>query len=135
MVGTMMLIEDTNGDVEDLALYNFELNLTENPKKWLPKGTILIIKEPYLKYGSMGSNITIRCDSPSDVIFLDETDKRLKEFGWMKKSSEDTFDKLKEKANNLYNKKEFEKALVYYNRAFDLERNPTIYLNRAAAYL
>ena len=81
-VGTTILVEDLNGDVEELGLYNFRPVL-DRDGSWIAPGTILAIKEPYLKYGIL--NVFIRIDSPSDVLFVQETDeKSLEEVGAMK---------------------------------------------------
>lgn len=34
----------------------------------------MVIKEPYLRYGSQCLEASLRVDSPSDVIFVDSTD-------------------------------------------------------------
>ena len=82
IIGTTVLVEDLNGDVEELGLYNFRLAL-DRDGSWIAPGTILVIKEPYLKYGI--SSVFIRVDSPSDVIFIHETDeKTLEEVGAIK---------------------------------------------------
>lgn len=81
-IGTTVLVEDLNGDVEELGLYNFRPAL-DRDGSWIAPGTILAIKEPYLKYGI--SSVFIRVDSPSDVIFIHETDeKTLDEVGAIK---------------------------------------------------
>ncbi|KAH7731125.1 TPR domain protein [Aphelenchoides avenae] len=78
-VGTSTLVEDLNGNVEQVSLYNFRPYIDDG---WLPVGTILVIKEPFVKYGSFGEDVIIRVDSPSDVIFVDETDRpTLESFG------------------------------------------------------
>lgn len=78
-VGTSTLVEDLNGNVEQVSLYNFRPHFDDG---WLSMGTILVIKEPFLKYGSFGEDVSIRVDSPSDVTFVDETDRlTLESFG------------------------------------------------------
>jgi hypothetical protein len=44
IVGTMVLIEDQNGDIEELSLYNFR-RMNESTENFLPIGTIMLIKE------------------------------------------------------------------------------------------
>lgn len=41
-VGTQTLIEDLHGDVEELSLYNFHLDLGNH--LWLAPGTVMIVK-------------------------------------------------------------------------------------------
>ena len=84
MVGTIVLVEDLVGDVEEVGLYNFRPNL-DGDANWIASGTILVIKEPTLKYGLTLTNAFIRVDSPSDVVFVQETDEEvLKEIGAIK---------------------------------------------------
>uniref|UniRef100_A0A914PSW9 Uncharacterized protein n=1 Tax=Panagrolaimus davidi TaxID=227884 RepID=A0A914PSW9_9BILA len=72
IVGVNVLIQDLNGDVEELAIYNFRYKLDK--LDWINPGTILLIKEPWLRYGSQSKTPSLRIDSPSDVIFVDPTD-------------------------------------------------------------
>ena len=72
--GTMALVEDLSGDVKEVGLFNFRRSLNDGGK-WLANGTIMLIKEPYVtEEKAMLGNSYIRVDSPSDVIFIDETD-------------------------------------------------------------
>lgn len=73
-IATTVLVEDLNGDIEEVGLYNFRPVL-DGDGSWLPAQTILAIKEPYLKYG-LYSNVFIRVESPSDVLFIDKTDEK-----------------------------------------------------------
>src|SRR5690348_5615894 len=76
-MGPTVPVEDLNGEVELLSLYNFRTDVSD--ASWLPIGTIMVIKEPYLKKGSQSNDIIVRVDSPSDVIFVGETDKKMLE--------------------------------------------------------
>ena len=64
------LIVDNDGQLERLSLYNcFTEEQLKNLPEFLPIGTHLIIKEPYLKLLASGNNeFNIRCDSPTDII-------------------------------------------------------------------
>ncbi|KAH7664938.1 hypothetical protein AAVH_43304, partial [Aphelenchoides avenae] len=66
-----------NGDIERITIYNF---WEPNELEWLPANTMMIVKEPYLHYSSHTGVPSLRVDSPSDIIFVDETDKSLLEF-------------------------------------------------------
>uniref|UniRef100_A0A915D840 SET domain-containing protein n=1 Tax=Ditylenchus dipsaci TaxID=166011 RepID=A0A915D840_9BILA len=117
LVATAFLIEDLNGEVEDLSLYNFQLNIG-NSCSWLPPGTIMFIKEPYLKFGSLGKNVFIRADSPSDV------PQKL------------SVDQLRARGNQHYVEKNYEWALKYYKKGLLIEPDSgVLHLNMAAAYL
>uniref|UniRef100_A0A915EH79 Uncharacterized protein n=1 Tax=Ditylenchus dipsaci TaxID=166011 RepID=A0A915EH79_9BILA len=65
----------------------------------------MLIKEPYMKYGSMGTNAFIRVDSPSDVVFVDETNQQMLQWAnalqWYKPQKLDS-DQLRAKGNDCY---------------------------------
>ena len=62
----------TSGDVEEAGIYNCCLN-SDDVELYGP-GTIMVIKEPWLKYGSQNKSPGLRIDSPSDIIVVDPTD-------------------------------------------------------------
>jgi tetratricopeptide (TPR) repeat protein len=131
-----VVIQDENGDVEDLSLYNMTSNLKANLNEILPIGTILLIKEPYMKYGSADVTSIIRCDSPSDVIFLDESSELLRGSKWFKKcEGKENYSRLKDEGNQHFYKNKFESALRCYKKAMNIESNEIIYLNISAAML
>lgn len=119
-IATSVLIEDVNEDVEELALYNFQIDLEEASPSWLSVGTILLIKEPYLKYESDGKNVLIRVDSPSDVVFIEEDDEEMlneaNALKWYKKNNM-TFEELKAQGNELYKKQRYE-GMSLYSRGY-----------------
>uniref|UniRef100_A0A914EKB5 SET domain-containing protein n=1 Tax=Acrobeloides nanus TaxID=290746 RepID=A0A914EKB5_9BILA len=134
LMGISTLIEDINDEIEELTLQNFHFDI--NKTSIFKKGALLIIKEPYLQYESEDKkNVIIRVDSPSDVVFVDETEhdslRNANALCWYKKLSI-SFEEAKNIANDLFKKCDYEKALIYYNRALELEPNSAvIYLNRA----
>uniref|UniRef100_A0A915CRW4 SET domain-containing protein n=1 Tax=Ditylenchus dipsaci TaxID=166011 RepID=A0A915CRW4_9BILA len=131
--GIMTLIEDLSGDIEKLSLYNFRLDM--NDSKWLPRGTIMLIKEPWLRYGMIGEDVMIQVDSPSDVVFLDKTDRKMLEFyNALKWHGPQTLtqEQLRLEGNKMFNKADYEKALNYYSQALVLEPDlAVIHLNKA----
>lgn len=135
-LGTAVIIEDTDGNVEELELYNFVSKFNPN---WLKPGTIMLIKEPYLKFGTAKERVVIRVDSPSDVVFVNETDEKLlrqaNALSWFK-SEILNFEELKKKANILFIKKDYECTLEFYERALVVQpETGVIYLNMAAVLL
>jgi hypothetical protein len=58
-------IEDTQRRVHGIIFCNFNADL--NISSWLKPGTIALIKEPYMKYSSIGNTPIIRVDSPSGL--------------------------------------------------------------------
>lgn len=136
-VGTSICIEDVNDDVEGLTLYNFQLDLYNDT--WLPVGTIMLIKEPHLIYGPRPTNVMICVNSPSDVVFVDETDEELLKWAkaekWHKLCKLD-FDELKAHGNRLFQQQDYDGALKYYDRALKAQPgNAVIHSNKAAALL
>jgi len=100
-----LLVEDPEGRVDTLSLYNYipplfaSTSSTSKPpgmgvhsskaikegrpevEAWLPEGTILAIKEPY--YSEEG----IRSESPTDVVVLNSDSDLLKGVKWATKGS------------------------------------------------
>uniref|UniRef100_A0A914PDR8 Uncharacterized protein n=1 Tax=Panagrolaimus davidi TaxID=227884 RepID=A0A914PDR8_9BILA len=72
--GISMLIQDTNGDVEEVSIFNYLYEFAN--VEWMTSETIMIIKEPWLLYTSQGKIPSIKVDSPSDIIFVDSADER-----------------------------------------------------------
>lgn len=68
-----MLVEDINGDVEELYFYGLSTPF-EDVKKFR-KNEIFVIKEPSLVYEDLETNkAVIRVDSPIDIVYIDEAD-------------------------------------------------------------
>jgi tetratricopeptide (TPR) repeat protein len=134
--GVTVLLQDTRGDIESASFYYFQESLLSDPNEWLPEGTILLIKEPYMKYQSLGTcDPMIRVDSPSDVIFLHESDNLLRSTKWHRPVHK-TFEELKADGNRLFWAKNFAKAIQVYDLALQKEPgHPAINLNKAVALL
>lgn len=69
MSGVMTVVEDQEGSVCIMSIYNFVTRDSDNLDEVLPVGTILAVKEPYYKFSNTNSCV-IRCDSPSDIVIL-----------------------------------------------------------------
>jgi hypothetical protein len=65
-----MIIEDKNKDVISFTLYNsIEEKLDfEDVQKYFPIGTMIGIKQPYLKISYYG-NLSLRNDNPENIMF------------------------------------------------------------------
>lgn len=126
--GMHLLVQDINGEYENLVLYNYEsISLNVEPKVLIPIGTRLIIKEPHLQMFSLNENdFGIRVDSPTDVIIhsypLFETNKP---------------DELIEIANQSFGKSQFHTAIRLYSQAIDKSSKTSVraYLNRSQSYI
>lgn len=72
--GMHVLVQDGNGDVEQVVLYNYEVYeaCSLEAKFILPVGTQIMIKEPHLQlFGlDVSWDFGIRVDSPTDVVVL-----------------------------------------------------------------
>jgi len=75
MTAVMAIVEDENRDVIMLQLYYQEEENIRPADDILGEGTVLIVKEPYLKLMSDG-DYGLRIDHPSDLIHISEDDQR-----------------------------------------------------------
>lgn len=71
MTGIATVIEDSNGDVDRLQLYNQSNDF--DVASILSSGQVVAIKEPYYKVSADGG-YSIRVDHPSDIVLLSPTD-------------------------------------------------------------
>jgi hypothetical protein len=72
MAGSHSLIEDNDGNITAVSFYGLIDPVTSRAANQIvPKGTKVIIVEPYFKRGTDGTQV-IRVDDPSDVIFASE---------------------------------------------------------------
>lgn len=69
MSGIMALVEDPEGSVCLMSIYNYVMSESTDVEKLLPVGTIMAIKEPYYKFSNTDTCV-VRCDSPSDMVLL-----------------------------------------------------------------
>jgi hypothetical protein len=78
IAGMNLLIEDKNGNIENLILYNYSLRSYQiDPNNLIPQGTKLLIKEPFLKlFASAEKEFGIRVDSPTDILIINDEAKK-----------------------------------------------------------
>jgi tetratricopeptide (TPR) repeat protein len=148
----LTIIQDQNDEIENLSSYNFSQNNQLEPNILLPKNSILIIKEPYLKSMlQMPDNYHIRVDSPTDLIILNETDysevyDKFNINKWRIKLDDYlSFDKLNQIGNKYFVEKNYYMAVKTYTKASNQSRLKFESIkaadikntlnNRAAAYL
>ena len=79
IVGIETVVEDPNGDVEVLGLYNQNPNRSHTDT--IPNDSIIVLKEPYYKITAQGGT-SLRCDHPTDLIFLDANDPVVQGLKW-----------------------------------------------------
>jgi hypothetical protein len=78
-VGIETVVEDPNGDVEALGLYN--QNPCRSHTDIIPNDSIIVLKEPYYKISAQGGT-SLRCDHPADLIFLDANNPVVQDLKW-----------------------------------------------------
>lgn len=117
MNAVMAVVEDEKSDVLVLQLYHQEEENTRAAEDLVGKGTVLIIKEPYLKMMSDG-DYGIRIDHPSDLIHLPRNDPRIPSC-WRSsiKELESSAEYLRKEGNNYFNASNYHAAIelwVFY---------------------
>jgi tetratricopeptide (TPR) repeat protein len=120
----LVLIEDMDGNVEILQMQN--LVKSSDLNEFMPEGTLLIIKEPCLKYGLYFSMPYICCDSPSDVIVIDEHNCLLIDTHWFKRYDRADFDGFKVNGGHFYRIGKYESALRSYRKALSIVQNDAV---------
>ena len=114
MTAVMAIVEDEKGDVLLVQLYHQEGGADGGAEDILVEGTVLILKEPYLKLTSDG-NYGLRVDHLSDVVFLSANDERIPS-SWQRGSAEQSGTALawKTKGNDHFNKSTYRSAIEWY---------------------
>ncbi|KAF8285315.1 hypothetical protein DL93DRAFT_2069446 [Clavulina sp. PMI_390] len=143
-VATELMVEDPDGTVVFLALYNFiglfqALQGTLNA--FLPMGQLLAIREPWMKQPAAGDgNSMIRVDCPSDIVFLSGNEPMLARMSWkdILPTVPYRFDsalKLKAQGTTLYKSKLFIPAARLWSLAIAKDPSiPELFLNRSQVY-
>uniref|UniRef100_A0A914PRM1 Tetratricopeptide repeat protein n=1 Tax=Panagrolaimus davidi TaxID=227884 RepID=A0A914PRM1_9BILA len=136
-VSVQSLIQDLNGDVEIVEFYNFRYNFDD--LNWIIPGTIFAVKEPRLQYRINDKTVSMRIDSPSDVIFVDCTDfEFLNKIGAKQMFVPMSTDAegWREMGNDDFKKGNYKSALNFYNRGIRYNPDlPVLYLNKSLACL
>ncbi|CAB4435279.1 unnamed protein product [Rhizophagus irregularis] len=146
----LALVEDPEGNVERLALYNWT-SLPKNKENqmacrsidqsFLPVGTQLVIKNLSYKVAA-DNNTIINSNNPEDVIIIIDHHELFSDLIW----SSDLLDEKEIKGKSAYEfrcrgnyyfaLKNYTAAIDEYSNGIKLEpQNVTLYANRAEAYL
>ncbi|KAG9229870.1 TPR domain protein [Amylocarpus encephaloides] len=139
MTAVMAIVEDENGDVVMLQLYYQEEENARPAEDLLGEGTVLIVKEPYLKLMSDG-DYGLRMDHPSDLIYIPKNDQRIPSC-WQPrvKELEVSAEHLRMQGNNYFNAFNYQAAIELYSRALKSTSEEgeaqTLKLNRSLALL
>lgn len=132
---------DINGNVDRIAVYNFEIGLT--PDMVLPTDSVLAVKQPYYKV-TIDGGVIIRVDHPSDLVLFSDHDPRAPSVLWLTSplSSSQQQDAVSWKArgNQAFRNKEYRKSIEKYTRGLqhchddkDISVRCDLYRNRAIA--
>jgi hypothetical protein len=145
-VAVELSVEDPNGDIILLTLYNFPGLFLANAKvldAHFPIGTVMAIREPWMKIPSTGSyqNTIIRVDSPSDVVILEPSNPVLRGVRWQTtpivyRHAFESAEQWKGCGNQHFKDGLFVPAALAWSRG--LEFDPSLHalrLNRSQAYL
>lgn len=131
----MSAVEDENGDVDRVALYNFPINKPID--RILPKSTIVAIKEPYYT-SKIDGGVLIRIDHPSDLIHLRADSSSIPSS--LVPISEPSLSptELKEKGNEAFKQCDWQAAVEYWSTALGLKQDEedlrhTLHRNRSQA--
>jgi tetratricopeptide (TPR) repeat protein len=129
--GMSFLIEDDNdenetvsgttGDVEYVSLYNFSLSRDIPASSILPSGTLILIKEPFLRLSAKTIGYYfIQIDSPSDLIIVNEDLQKdlflSKNVVELNQNLQEHFNKLVIEGDYHFNRKEYEASIRVYSK-------------------
>ena len=107
------LVQDEDGEVEDLAIYNYLSRYEIDADKVYPENTVIAIKEPFLKIVKDDKvKNSIYVTSPTDVVVLDDHSVEK----WKRPISR-SFDELNDDGNRSYVAKDYQQAIRYYTQA------------------
>ncbi|KAH8433206.1 TPR domain protein [Aspergillus melleus] len=120
VTGVMAIAEDEEENAVTLELYN--QGTFRSVAEIMDEGSVLIVKEPYLKASSDG-NYGLRVDHPSDVRLILEDDEVFPS-AWQKKpTADETAHSWKMQGNRLFRLSHYRQAMECYSKA--LQSSPT----------
>ncbi|KAJ5811052.1 hypothetical protein N7447_010568 [Penicillium robsamsonii] len=137
MTAVMALVEDEDGSVLMLQLYNQEQELSNTHS--LRENTVLVVKEPYVKVMADG-DYGIRVDHLSDVCFVPELDD-LVPLSWRKcvTQADENASYWKTKGSEHFYQGDYRSAILCYSKTLDAHPSPELVviaqLNRALSFL
>jgi tetratricopeptide (TPR) repeat protein len=138
-----LAVEDPFGTGIILTIDNypglFQANISTLEDQF-PCGTVVAVREPWMKLSMSEHWAFVRVDSPSDIMILGNTDPLGQPIIWATAPTwpEDpsTMTGWKERGNNYYKRESFLPAAQAWTRALELQpENVDLLLNRSMAYL
>ncbi|KAL2285063.1 hypothetical protein FJTKL_08583 [Diaporthe vaccinii] len=131
----MNAVEDQNGDVDRVALYNVPIN--KSMGRLLPNNAIVAVKEPYYT-STIDGGALIRIDHPSDLIQLSSDSSLIPPS--MKPASKTSLSptELKQMGNEAFKRNDWEIAVDCYSAALGVSQDNddirrTLHSNRSQA--
>lgn len=145
-VALELSIEDPNGDVVLLTVYNFPglfLATTKVLDAHFPIGTVMAIREPWMKVPNTSSisGAMIRVDSPSDIAILEPSNPILEGVKWrttptVYRHPFTSAGQWKEQGARCFKDALFIPAALAWSRGLELDPSMhALYLNRSQAYI
>ncbi|CAG8907154.1 unnamed protein product [Penicillium egyptiacum] len=137
MTAVMAIVEDEDGSILMLQLYNQEHQLSGTQS--LREGTVLVVKEPYVKVMADG-DYGIRVDHLSDVRFIPEFDD-LVPLSWRKRvmQADENPSSWKARGSEHFGQGDYRSAIQCYSKALESHPSPELLviaqLNRALSFL
>ncbi|KAM5535476.1 hypothetical protein V8D89_010813 [Ganoderma adspersum] len=146
MVAVQTIVEDIDGRVHDLSIYNFPSTFNCDLKHvdvLFPLGTIVAIREPTFKAPLQGIRPIIRVDSPTDIIFVMPGSPLLHGIAWQtgptvprSPTEPTTLDAWRQRGNAYFKSSQWFLAAWAYSRGLVVDPDATvIHSNRAEVYL
>lgn len=135
IVSIMSAVEDQNGDVARIALYN--ITSSKPIDKVLPKDVFLAIKEPYYT-PTIDGGVLIRIDHPSDLSQLDSNSRLIPSNMMPVKMPKVSPTEMREKGNAAFKRHDWQEAVDCYSAALgskqlDEDLRRTLHCNRSQA--
>ncbi|KDN35673.1 hypothetical protein RSAG8_11416, partial [Rhizoctonia solani AG-8 WAC10335] len=140
LVAIQVVVEDQEGSAVDLALYNcLETSGLdrEGVREIIALGQAMLIREPWITRGRTGGNVTVRVDSPTDIIFLPPSHPLLEHYpeSWKLGVKSDALG-YKDLGNNAFKNGRFESAIQAYSNGLSIDPSASLLrLNRSLCYL
>jgi hypothetical protein len=145
-VALQLKVEDPNGDVILVSLYNFPGLFLADLKvlnAHFPIGTVMAIREPWMKMSAASSHPSafIRVDSPSDIVILEPSHPTLHAIRWktlpvVYRHTLVTALQWKDLGTKFFKDGLFVPAALAWSRGIDNDPSMhTLRLNRSQAYI
>lgn len=140
ITGLSAVCEDPAGDAFRIGLYNFTTARARRElDRLLPKGSLLLIMEPFYKVAADMQPI-VRCDNAENVVILQPFDKILDGTPWYQPPQDHAIPAnataWKDQGNTHFKQGQYREAIDSYTRGLALEPDNTILLsNRCQARL